>query len=252
MPLNVIIVGAGIAGLCAAVALRQGGHSVTVFEKSKFAAEVGAALVLSPNGTRVLSRLGFSFERARGRHITAWDTLDGTTLENIGGLNLEGAEERFGAPLLSIHRVDLHNELLRLATTNDGDEGPIVKVLLSSGVVGANADEGTVTLQDGSVHEADLIVAGDGVHSVLRDVVLGDEASNVSPTGLSAFRFLIPTESLMDDPELVEFLKWKCKGPTILADTREVKCERHMVWYDCQGWLLVLLLPRCIEDSSTN
>ena len=246
MPLNIIVVGAGIAGLCAAVALRQGGHSVTVFEKSQFAAEIGAALVLSSNGTRVLSRLGFSFERARGRHITAWHTLDGTTLENIGSLDLEDAEKRFGAPLMSIHRVDLHNELLHLATTNDGDDGPKVKLLLSSRVVGASAEEGTVTLKDGSVHEADLIVAGDGVHSVLRDVVLGHEASEASPTGLSAFRFLIPTETLMDDPQLVEFLKWKCNGPTILADTREVKRERHIVWYDCQGWVIVFLFLRYV------
>ena len=234
MPLNIIIVGAGIAGLCAAVALRQAGHSVVVFEKSQFATEVGAALVLSSNGTRVLSKLGFSFERARGCPIKAWDTLDGTTLGNIGSLDLADAEERYGAPLMSIHRVDLHNELLRLATTDNGR--PKVKLLLSSRVVEANAEEGSVVLLDGSVKRADLIVAADGVHSVLKGVVLGG-VSKASPTGLSAFRFLIPTERFLDDLQLVEFLKWKCKGPTIFADTRELKRERerHIVWYDCQG-----------------
>ena len=244
MPLDVIIVGAGIAGLCAAVALRQAGHSVTIFEKSRFAAEVGAAILLTSNGTRVLSRMGFSFERARGRRVTAWDNVDGTTLEPIVRLNLEDVEERYGAPLVSIHRVDLHNELLRLATVQDSreNEAPKVRLLLNSRVVEASADDGSVTLADGSVTKADLVVAADGVRSVLRDVVLGEEAPKPSPTGLSAFRFLIPTDSLKEDPQLIEILKWKCKGPTVLADTREGQRERHIVWYDCQGWAFIPFL----------
>ena len=239
MPLEVIVVGAGVAGLCAAVALRQAGHSVKIFEKSRFAAEIGAALLLSPNGTRVLSKLGFSFERVHGCRVTAWDTFDGMTLENMTRLNLEHAEKRYGAPLMTVHRVDFHNELLRLATSDDGDEGPKVKLLLSCKVVGASAEEGTVVLADGSIEKADLIVAADGVHSVLRGVVLGHELFRASPTGLSAFRFLIPTESLLDDPQLVELLNWKSKGPMVLVDTNDLNRERYIVWYDCQGWVIV-------------
>lgn len=189
----------------------------------------------------MLSRLGFSFSRARGRKITAWDTLDGSTLANIGSLDLSGAEERFGAPLMSVHRVDLHKELLRLAGTDDeggrvvsGVEGS-VKLRLNARVVGVDVMAGSVELADGEVHKADLVVAADGVHSLLRDAVVGKEgATKAETTGLSAFRFLIPTEELIGDAELRDFLKWKCMGPTILADTREVERERHMVWYDCQ------------------
>ena len=182
----------------------------------------------------MLSKRGCSDERARACPIWVCFTRDGLTLSFIGSVYLAAAEERYGAPVMSIHRVDLHNELLRLATVDN--EQTKVKLLLNSRVVDADADEGRVVLSDGSVKTADLIVAADGVRSVLRDVVLG-EASRVSRTGLSAFRFLIPTERLLDDGQLVEFLKWKCKGPTIFADTREVKRERerHIVWYDCQG-----------------
>ena len=212
-----------------------------IFEKSRFATETGAALLLSSNGTRVLSRLGFSFSRARGRRVTAWDTLDGRTLANIGSLDLSGAEERFGAPLMSVHRVDLHKELLRLAGPEKEEDGVVggkegcVKLRLNARVVGVNVIEGIVELADGEVHDADLVVAADGVHSMLRDAVVGKKGvTKAQTTGLSAFRFLIPTEELTRDADLRDFLKWKCMGPTILADTREGERERHMVWYDCQ------------------
>ncbi|KAL8699513.1 MAG: hypothetical protein Q9201_005964 [Fulgogasparrea decipioides] len=258
MPLNIVVVGAGIAGLSAAVSLRQAGHTVTVFEKSKFAVETGAALLLVSNGTRVLSRLGFSFERARGQHFTAWETLDGRTLANIGSLDLTDAEKRYGAPLMCVHRVDLHKELLRLASAEDTNARK-VQLHLNSAVIDARPEKGEIELADGSVHKADLIVAADGLHSVLKRVALGSLASISASTGISAFRFLIETRSLMNDPQLVEFLSRKCKGPTILADTQEVESERHIVWYDCQGGdvqNLVGMLPfggqgsnQAIEDA---
>lgn len=235
MPLHIIVVGAGIAGLCAAVALRQAGHSITVFEKSRFSAEIGAALLLSPNGSRVLSRIGFSFERARGCRVTAWDTIDGGTLQSLASVNLEDAEQRFGAPLMTVHRVDLHNELLRLATIGDSGEGPKVKLHLNSKVIGANAEEGTIVLEDGSTETADLIVAADGVNSVLRRAVLEHDAPEASPTGLSVFRFLIPTKDFIDDPQLLPSFRKPCKGPTNLTDPCDSHDERHLIWYDCQG-----------------
>lgn len=189
---------------------------------------------MSPNGTRVLNHLGFSFSRARGCEVGSWQTLDGISLANIATINL--AEQGFGAPAMTVHRVDLHNELLRLASNEDGD----VKALplqLGSRVVSASAEEGVVELEDGTQHRADLIVAADGLHSVLRDVALGYVAVPAMSTGMSTFRFLLPTATMTSDPKLAEFLQWKGKGSsTILADTQEVVKERHMVWYDCQGY----------------
>ena len=167
--------------------------------------------------------------------MKAWDTIDGRSLERIGGLSLEDAERKYGAPPMSVHRVDLHNELLRLASTQeDFSHVQKVDIRLSSRVIAANTDAGSVELADGTVHFADLIVAADGVHSTIQTAVLGTEAPVASPRGLESFRFLIPTADMLDDPMLVDMLTKKSRGPTILADPLEVDCERHMVWYDCQ------------------
>lgn len=57
-PLNILIVGAGIGGLTAALGLRKNGHNVTVYEQSKLATEFGAAVMLSPNAHGIFKRLG--------------------------------------------------------------------------------------------------------------------------------------------------------------------------------------------------
>ncbi|KAL8787339.1 MAG: hypothetical protein Q9195_007798 [Heterodermia aff. obscurata] len=208
--------------------MRQAGHSVQIFEKSAFAAETGAALLLAPNGARVLSSLGFSFERARARRVHVWETCHGTTLERISCLDFDDAEERFGAFVWAVHRVDLHQELLRLAL--DGHEAATLR--LGARVRKVYPESGNVELDDGSTHSADLVVAADGLHSTMRSMVTGEQAT---PTGLSAFRFLLPTALVRQNLELSKLLDWKLPGACIIADTRDPVHERHMVWYDCQS-----------------
>jgi salicylate hydroxylase len=189
--------------------------------------------MITPNGTRVLSQLGFSFSNARAVKIESWSTLHGDTMEPIARVDLTGAEKIFGFPAWAVHRVSLHNELLRLATSAT-ETGTPIKIHLASEVTEALPKEGSITLQNGAKHVADLVVAADGLHSVLKRVTLEGETTAPSSTGLSAFRFLIDTEILGTDESLSETLKKKGPGATLLADTKDIINERHIMWYPCE------------------
>ena len=185
----------------------------------------------------MLRDLGFSFERARARQMMVWESVDGTTLKRLSALDFEHAEEKYGAPFMAVHRVDLHTELLRLALQDGEGKGKGLEpatLKLGAPVAGIDTQAGVIELEDGSKHGADLVVAADGLHSVVRGVALEKEA-NPTPSGLSAFRFLVPTSRIKEDPALAELLEWKARGATILADIQDTVNERHAVWYDCQG-----------------
>jgi salicylate hydroxylase len=152
--------------------------------------------------------------------------FDGTNLASLNSHDLLDPTAEFGAPLYTIHRTDLLNELLRLASRLD--------LRLGTKVTRANAEEGYVVLEDGSRHSADLIIAGDGVHSVLRAEVLRDQGpAQANHSGMSTFRFMIPTEAIQDDPQFQMLLKIRGKGCCLFADTTR-ESEHHMVWFTCR------------------
>ena len=162
--------------------------------------------------------------------MTCFEVLDGVTFEPLHRVDLNNAREEFGAPLYTVHRVDLHNELIHLSSALD--------YRLSSRVVEADAEEGSVLLEDGTRHHADLIIAADGLHSVLRSVVVGDEkAAQPTMSGMNAFRFMIPTSILQNDQYFREIQHLKGNGNSVLADTKH-HTERHMVWYTCREYVI--------------
>ncbi|PHH60437.1 hypothetical protein CDD81_1649 [Ophiocordyceps australis] len=212
MPLDIIVVGAGIGGLCAAVALQQAGHCVKIFEKSRFANPVGAGIVIAPNGERVLKRLGFDFVRAQFDNSTCLEAIDGFTLQRLHGVDLDNAQQEYGGSFYALHRVDLQDELLRLTST--------LQLHLAAKVVAADAEQGFVVLEDGTRHYAHLIIAADGLHSVLRGVVLGNShVSQLTKSSMNLVRFSVPTSLLQEDVHYHRLLQVKGKGVSIYADT---------------------------------
>jgi salicylate hydroxylase len=165
-----------------------------------------------------------------------WNVVKGDSLDPVAKADFSSAEQMFGAPVWAIHRVDLHNELRRLATS-ETELGCPVKIHLASEVIGASTD-GSIVLKNKSKHTADLVIAADGLHSVLRGVVLEQKALPPTSTGLSAFRFLINTQKLREYASLSATMEKKGPGAMLLVDTKEVTKERHIMWYPCRKFVL--------------
>ncbi|KAK8062580.1 hypothetical protein PG997_014677 [Apiospora hydei] len=198
---RIIIAGGGIAGLATAIALRAPNRQITVLERSRMLGEVGALISLQPNATKIVSQWGIDkfLEQAEPMPDRAFRIFN---LEGKMVREMRLETDMFGADRMLYHRQDLHKGLLDAATSPELP-GPPAVVRTASAVASCDPDAGTVTLQSGETLEADLIVGADGIHSAIRAAVLGEERSAI-PTGISAYRLLIPIENLQNIDNLPE------------------------------------------------
>ena len=181
---QIIIAGGGIGGMTAATALAQSGAEVTLLESAPQFGEIGAGVTLSPNAMKGLDHIGIcesvaaaGIEPTRQR-IQHWE--DGRTLLPV---TRASARETYGAPYVTIHRADLHAELLRAAR----DAG--VK-LVTNAQVTQSVDNFLITA-DGQRYEGDVIIGADGVKSAVRQRFGSDEPVF---TGHVAWRALVPVD----------------------------------------------------------
>ena len=204
------IVGGGIGGLTLALALRSRGWHAEVFEQASEFGEVGAAVALSANGTRVLRELGL------GERIASCSAVPSELIyrrwndgERIAAFPTGDEYERqFGAPYFGVHRADLQQVLVAAC----GHE----HVRTSSRLVDVEQTDDAVrlTFSDGHVAETDIAIGADGVHSTTRGWVTDEDTAVYS--GTSAFRGLVPVERLphLPDPGAIQF--WAGPGGHLL------------------------------------
>ena len=192
-PLHVLIAGAGIGGLTAALALLERGMKVTVFERVGELREIGAGFHCTPNGTRVLHALGLKDEIARvgvrlaERDIRLWNTGRAWRLAGHGA----DSERRYGSPYMTFHRGDLHAILAEAVRRRQPDA-----VQLGANVTGfeQRPDGVRVAIQGREEATGDVLIGADGVHSTVRKRLFGPDDAKF--TGEIAWRGLIPVERL--------------------------------------------------------
>jgi salicylate hydroxylase/6-hydroxynicotinate 3-monooxygenase len=185
--LAIAIIGAGMGGLAAAAALRRAGFAPEVYEQAPRFARIGAGIQMMPNSMKVLRGIGVA-ERLRRVAFAPFSHLN--RVWDTGEIMRELAmpEELYGAPYLCLHRGDLHEALLSAV--------PQGSIHLGKKLVGLDWAQGRVSLAfaDGTRVAADAVVGADGVHSPVRELIVGPDAP--IHKGRIAYRAVYPAALL--------------------------------------------------------
>jgi salicylate hydroxylase len=190
--MRIAVIGGGIGGLTAALALHRAGFEIDVYEQAPELTEVGGGINMAPNAIRILRRLGLAAGLDRegvrpvGTHQRRWQ--DGRTLQRAP-LNPR-CEELYGAPHMTLHRADLLDVIAAGLPTE--------LIHLGHRLVGL-ADQGNLVearFESGRRITTDLLVGADGIHSTVRSGLFGEEEPRF--TGCVAYRGLVPAERIAD------------------------------------------------------
>lgn len=203
------ICGGGIGGLAAAIALRKLGQRVVVFEQAAQFARVGADINLTPNAVRALDALGVGEALRETAARPAFRiSRDGYTGEETSRLAMSSAaEEKYGAPQLTMHRADLLTALEAAV--------PADCIKLGKKAVRIEQVDGKVKLDfaDGTTETVDALIGADGIHSAVRTAMFGQEQPQF--TGVVAYRAVVPVERLEGCVDLDCFTKWWGDRPEV-------------------------------------
>ncbi|MET9084865.1 3-hydroxybenzoate 6-monooxygenase [Streptomyces sp. NPDC004237] len=207
---EILVIGGGIGGMTAALALARQGRSVLLAEQAPEFGEVGAGLQVGPNVMRMFDQLGV-IEPVRDiaffpDNLILRDALDSAELVRIP-LDRK-FRDRFGYPYATIHRADLHAVLTAACA-----EHPQIRLRTNCKVVGVEQDERGVRAltESGEELAGTALIGADGLWSTVREHVLGDGEPRV--TGHVAYRAVLPMEEVPEHLRSNSVVLWA--GPDL-------------------------------------
>ena len=186
-PLRILVVGAGVSGISVARGLLRDGHDVTVFDQRSNVQAGGGAVTTWSNGETVLRQLGVDMSAA-GQLLSGVRVMTSTG-RPLATLDVTAMVDRLGAPVRMVPRRDLLERLL---------EGfPTDRIRCNARAIGVVTRPNSVRVEfeDGSSAEGDVLIGADGLHSVVRDVVGGQDAE---PTGWCSWQGLATLPDVAD------------------------------------------------------
>ncbi|WP_354684208.1 3-hydroxybenzoate 6-monooxygenase [Cupriavidus necator] len=215
---KVLIIGGGIGGLAAALALAKQGIRIELLEQADQIGEIGAGIQLAANAFAALDALGVG-QAARDRAVFTDQMIlkDALDASDVAVVNVGAPyRERFGNPYAVIHRADIHLSILEAV-----QDHPLITFRTSTRVGKLEQGERGVTVIDqrGECHVADAVVGCDGVKSAIRQTLIGDEAR---VTGHVVYRAVVDVEDMPKDLQVNAPVVWA--GPNC-----------HLVHYPLRG-----------------
>jgi len=218
--MRALIVGGGIGGLAAAVALQRVGIQVAVFEKAPHIIEVGTGLSLWSNAMVALRRFGLEAAALEAGSVIEQTRTFLSTGEPFGSVDFAALGEKAGAPSICLHRATLQRLLLDAALNGDPRS-----VRTGRECTGFEADAAGVAARfsDGSREHGDVLIGADGIHSVIRGQLFGSE--RVRFGGYLAWRGIAEGASPLPEREAL----------VVVARGSQAGCfqcgERRLYWF---------------------
>lgn len=223
--MKVIIIGAGIGGTSAGLALRRLGHEVTIYDQMRENKPVGAALSLWSNGVKVLNWLGLGDEvAALGGSMDSMSYHDGLTGETLCRFSLDPVTAQTGQKPYPVARADLQALLM--------ERFGLSRIRLGMRMESIEDDGSTVTVTfaDGTVDRCDLLIGADGARSITRDYVtpVGVPRIEREYAGYTNFNGLVPANPAIGP--LNEWTSYVAYGKR--ACVMPVAGDRFYFWFD--------------------
>jgi salicylate hydroxylase len=240
---RILIVGGGIGGLAAALALEGQRAEVILCEQTPRLSEIGAGIGLAPNAIKALRALGLE-EKINAiawasdyAVIRSW--RDGRAISRT----YQGDyRERFGAPSVTAHRADLLGVLAGALSTTD------VRLGLRCVGIETRARGAAARFADGSVIEADIVVGADGIHSKVRESLFGADAPRF--TGCICWRGMAPADAVPRDINTADVTLWMGpRGHVVHYLVRRGELLNIVAHVDSDAWTEESWTRECSVDE---